>query len=796
MSSANPPSRRRARNPLLVAAVVMACVFQTHAATFPRERPERGCFPKPFDGQELDITPPGFCWWRAGKPGEMKYRLRVTAQSGKVAHESPITEWTAHVPERALPPGKYTWVVEAIDAAGKVADTWGPRRFTILPGAVEQPWIPATELLARIPRERPRLLFPKAQIPKIRATFETTRRGALASLKGEARRALTLDVPLEPDYDKAPTKSDQRLGYLEAFGRMRKYHDSGMRMLAMLHALEGDAAAGEKAKALLLGAAEWDPEGISSVMSQYGDEIGLGLAKAAPETYDWVYDMLTEPEREKAKQMLIARAEQLMRRLQKSDYLARPEESHNGRLPGYLVEHAIALAEEPRAAAWMDYAMRILMTVYPHWGGHDGGWAEGISYGTAYNGIYLVPLEALRVATGVDLWKRPFYREVRRFFSYCTSPVGDIRPFGDTENEPMRGNGGGLRSLLVFHANRYDDPATRWWADLLVPERQRGALEALPGMLFEDRVQPIRPDAAPNDAAFFGVGWAALHSSFLEPDRDLFVLFKCSPYGAVSHSHADQNSFAIMKGGRALAIPAGVRYPTHGSPFHTKYTQETMAHNAVLVDGKGQRNRDGSSGGRLAAFQSTPRFGYACGDATTCFDPPLQKNLRHALLVRPSIVCIVDELTAPAAMPCQWLLHAHNAFDLDEGAQALVSRKDPEAMTVRLFTPGGFAFHQTDAWPMDPKEGFPNARAPIPEKQWHFTAATRDKTPARRIAAVMLVNDGGLAPDCELTRDGDTIEIRDRTGGIEAVVRIRLRPDDGPALQASAGKETIDVFAP
>lgn len=774
--------------------MMLAAALHGGAATFPDTRPARACFPKPFDGQELDITPPGFCWWRAGKAGEVRYRLRVMGKSGAVAYESPVTEWTAHVPDRSLAPGQYTWLVEAIDASGKVADTWRPRRFTILPGALEQPWVPAEKLLARVPKEHPRLLFPKAQLPAIRATFETTRRGAIESLRGEAKRALKLDVPPEPDYDKAPTKADQRLGYLEAFGRMRKYHDSGMRVLAMRHALEGDAAAGEKAKAILLGAAEWDPEGISSVMSKYGDEIGLGLAKAAAETYDWVYDILSDDERAKVKQMLIARADQLMRRLQKSDYLFLSEESHNGRLPGYLVEHAIALAEEPRAAVWMDYAVRILMTVYPHWGGYDGGWAEGIPYGMAYNAIYLVPFESLRVATGLDLWKRPFYREVRRFFSYCTSPIGDIRPFGDMENDPMLGSGAGLRSLLLFHANRYDDPATRWWADLLVPERQREALGALPGLLFEDRVQPKRPDSAPNDAAFYGVGWAALHSDFLDPARDLFLLFKCSPYGSVSHSHADQNSFALMKGGRSLAIPAGVRYPTHGSPFHTEYTQQTMAHNAVLVDGQGQLGRGGE--GRLAAFQTTPRFGYACGDASGCYPTPMPRNLRHVLLARPSVVCIVDELAAPEAVPYQWLLHGHNAFELDEKAQTLLSRKDPEAMTVRLCTPGGFSFSQTDEWPMDPREGFPNAKAPVPDKQWHFTAATREKAAARRIAAILLVNENGRPPDCDVRQKGDTLEVRDRSGGGEAVIRIRLNPGDGPALEASAGKETLRAFAP
>ena len=59
----------------------------------------------------------------------------------------------------------------------------------------------------------------------------------------------------------------------------------------------------------------------------------------------------------------------------------------------------------------------------------------------------------------------------------------------------------------------------------------------------------------PSAALFRGIGWAGLHSALDNPQRDTFFLFKSSPFGSVSHSHADQNSFAIMKGGRALAIP-------------------------------------------------------------------------------------------------------------------------------------------------------------------------------------------------------------------------------------------------
>jgi hypothetical protein len=372
-------------------------------AGFPSSRPEGGSFSRPVDGEVLDISPPGFSWWRAAPRGKAQYRLKVMDARAAVVYQSPSIDDPVHVPDRVLPAGCYQWTVEAIDAAEKLLDVRPPRSFTITSDAIPQPWVPAKQLLARVPAEHPRLLFPRAQLEEIRATLATTRREAYESLRRQADAALRLEVPPEPDYDKLPDRAQQRLGYAATFARMRRYHDSGMVNLALMYLLSGQRQYGERAKAILLGAAEWDPEGISSVMSPYGDEVGLGLVKSAAETYDWIYDLLSPGERGKVKNMLLARADQMLRRLEKRDYLAAAEESHAGRLPGYLVQHAIALREEPRAEVWMDYALRAMLTVFPHWAGTDGGWAEGLSYGTAYNTIFIAPFESLRVATGFDL---------------------------------------------------------------------------------------------------------------------------------------------------------------------------------------------------------------------------------------------------------------------------------------------------------------------------------------------------------------------------------------------------------
>jgi hypothetical protein len=292
---------------------------------------------------------------------------------------------------------------------------------------------------------------------------------------------------------------------------------------------------------------------------------------------------------------------------------------------------------------------------------------------------------------------------------------------------------------------------------------------------------PQSPASLPQDAVFHGVGWAALHSNLARPADDLMVMFKSSPYGGVSHSYCDQNGFAILKGGKVLALPSGgTRYPQHGTPFHTEYTQQTRAQNAILVNGQGQVRAGSGHGGRIAAFESTKHLGYVCGDATAAYGTLLKVGRRHVLLVRPDVVVIVDDLEAPEPAEFQWLLHAWEKLELNEAAQTLVSKRAGAAMQVRLFTADPMRFTQSDAWPVEPKKGFPTARAPEPERRWHFSAGTRASSAARRIAAVMTIGAGNEKPDCRVREVGrNSIEVETSSPEGVATVKIDLSTGRG-----------------
>ena len=767
---------------------------------FPDKHPEGASYLHPREGQALDVSPPGFCWWRLldanGTPagvGTVSYRLIIRDEGGKTVYTSPLLADPVCVPDRALPEGKYVWTAEGLLPDGTVADTWPEHRFEILPNALAQPWKGAEALLARVPREHPRLLFLKKDLPQVKAELDGRRKEAFEHLKGAVKTAMKLEPMGEPDYDEIQDPAKRRIAYGKSFWVGRRHHESGMRPLAMMYLLTGDEQYAAKAKTLLMEITEWDPEGISSVMAPYGDEIGLGIAKAMPQTYDWLYEYLSPTERETVEKNLAARADQILRRLRdRSDFLYRSGESHNGRLIAYLGEFACCLAEHPRAPIWLDYSMRGQLTVFPHWGGSGGGWNEGIGYGRAYNNILLPPMESISRATGFDLWQRPFFKRVRYFFMYPIAVGGELQPYGDGEQGSINVGGYSHAALLRFHASKFKDPAVAWFADHVFHDKDGTPPKRryIPDLFAPPTVKADEPPAdLAQDRAFFGIGWAAMHSDITHPERDLFLTFKSSPYGGVSHSYADQNTFVVMKGGAALAALSGAYYPTYGAPFHADYTRQTESKNGILVNGEGQIVRKGWANGRLVDFRSMGHMTYALGDAANAYGERLSRFNRHVLFVKPSLIVIADDLEAPEASSFQWLLQGREAFSINEKTQSLVSHRKGKEMRVRLFTDGGFAFSQTDKWPIQPDKGYPGVKEKKPrgwpKPQHHFTAETHKKTKARRIAAVLFVPDetSGATEPPKIRQTGDGLTIQAAWPGLTAEVTVSL--GSGPVLKAT-----------
>ncbi len=723
---------------------------------FPSELPsERVLFPQPAGGAVAAITPPGFAWWRA--EGAAAYRLTILDRTGREIYRAEGLPDPVHLPDRALPPGDYAWDVEACDARGTTLARRGRWRFRVPEGVRAFPWQDPKEVLARVPDTHPRYMFLRDRLPEIRNTLRTTRRRAWEDVQARAEKYLSTPLPKPPEYHTYSDPARQRMGYTTYFRYLRGILDQAMSTMALAYVLSGNEKYGLAAKRIFLEVESWGLEGPMSVMARWGDEPGLSMAKHGHRVYDWLYDLFDESERRRARETTIGRARQVLARLKRADYLANPSESHNGRMIAYLSEYAVVLkGEAPDAVEWLDYSLRALTTFYPHWGGSDGGWAEGISYALAYNTIYLGALESLLAAADYDLYQRPFFRSVRKFFLYCTSPLGEVRPFGDGSDGPM---GGSASGLMRHFGRRLGDSASLWYA-----EQAGGSTgDPLISLLTEDTLKPEPPSALPSAAVFRGVGWAGLHSALDDPQRDTFIVFKSSPFGSVSHSHADQNAFCVLKGGRGLAIPSGYYGPSYGMPHHHEWTRQTKAHNSVLVDGHGQIVRTRKAAGRIAAFRHQRQLTYVCGDAARAYGGKLTKFLRHLVFLRPGVLVSLDELEAPQPAEFRWLLHAFERMELDEAARQVAASRRGATLAAKLACRHGLTFSQTDQFDTPFNEGNPPEYHQDRPNQWHFTARTAEKAATTRIAAAMVVRGPGEDFTTEWLAEPDRSGVRLRS---------------------------------
>ena len=477
-------------------------------------------FPRPLDGATVQITPPGLTWLPA--EGAADYRVEIRGDGGAPVYEKVVGADPVHLPDKVLEPGDYTWDVVALDDGGREAARRGEQRFSIAPGVPELPWPDPEELLARVPAGHSRLLYPKADLPEIRATLETTRKRSWQACLRAADRALDTDVPVSPDYHLREDRHEARLAYKDYFAYFRGFVDSNLMHLALGYLMTEEAKYADAAKRILLEIARWptDDADVTSVSAKWGDEPGLSFSKCAHFAYDWLYEALSDAEKALVLKMCEERAWQTYRRLKdRTNYLTCPGSSHDGRLIAYLSDMAIVMAGESEGATtWLEYSLRALTTIYPHWAGHEGGWAEGTPYGLWYNGFYIPAFEGLRQTTGFDLWQRPFFRNVRYFFFYCTAVRGEIRPFGDSAETGGPGvkGGSGYANLMWHHAHRFSDPHMGWWVNQIRGWSGGGDRTSL---LFEDEPPSAPPTDLPQSRAFRGVGWAGLHGDLADPER-------------------------------------------------------------------------------------------------------------------------------------------------------------------------------------------------------------------------------------------------------------------------------------
>ncbi|HLA39363.1 MAG TPA: heparinase II/III-family protein, partial [Candidatus Glassbacteria bacterium] len=377
------------------------------------------------------------------------------------------------------------------------------------------------------------------------------------------------------------------------------------------------------------------------------------------------------------------------------------------------------------------------------------------------------------------------------FAVYFHPPYAKRGGFGDHgESGPNRPE----KLMLLKYANALRDPVLYWQSEQITPsdgiESKLQVRKEDPDWLewfVEDvfsvlipspvGLEPKSPAGMPGSKWLRDIGWVGMHSALGDAANDVWALFKSSRYGSFSHSHADQNSFQLNAYGQPLLIDSGY-YPWFGSPHHNLWTRQTRAHNAVLVNGRGQASSSMAAAGNIGQYQYAGKLTLAVGDATAAYnvpmgestveqwreilkDLPLPPSGPRATAARRALafsgegdkawLAVSDYVAAESPTRFQFLLHALDKLELDQAGGSVVVTNGPARCLVKIVSTGSLAFSQNDRFYTPPEERYEGAA-----NQWHFTAETTEDAPfARFVALAVPFRAGEPLPEVKEATEGN-----------------------------------------
>ncbi|MFY0679908.1 MAG: DUF4962 domain-containing protein [Thalassovita sp.] len=590
-------------------------------------------------------------------------------------------------PSKPLNPGVYDWRYRTNCPETGPSEWSAQRRFCV---DADTAVSPADIDLEKIRAARPRLAIAPNAHRDLRRTKDSLPEWVQFQ-RDSVTAWMTIDIPAEP----ARYPDDKRVAAL-----WRKSYITcqemlyGIRNLAIAGVLNDDAAMIARAKDWVLTLAAWDCDGATS--RSYNDEAAFRCATALAWGYDWLHDALSEAERQQVKTALIARGRDVARHVQQSSRIdSFPYDSHAVRaVSAVMLPVGLALAgEDDEGDGWLDFATSYLTGPFSAWGDGAGGWAEGIHYWTTAMCYALEALVVLRNVSGLDLFQRPFFRKTGAFPLYCRpawtkrATFGDDSTLGDAPSPKIARN---MRLLALAtqtaefagYADQIEQTSTSdhkayynygWWDfafDDVLAAASFGRMTGRPA------------PAEPSMKVFPDVGWASLQTRMDDPAAQIHCVFKSSPFGAISHSHADQNAFCLSAFGEDLLVQSG-HYVAHNSSMHRNWRRQTLSKNALLIDGQGQYGGDDkllakTASGAILGHGQGAGHRWVVGDATAAYrslTPSITRVQRHMHMVFGASVIVVDFVEAETPVSLTWLGHTFGALRLGELAATVQGDK-------------------------------------------------------------------------------------------------------------------------
>ena len=749
-----------------------------------------------FDGYRYE---PGYLY---------RGRLSMAADfTGPTTYTSPWREWTFFNRHQALKEGTWYWQYGKLnEQTGD--ETWSdPIAFTIS-GRERHFVVPAfADIKSNVPTGHPRVLATGEEIGKL-AFPEPDRSHFIEKMRAEidAQLPASLIYADQTVLAKKRAALDDASYYRFIDKRTKEIYRGHKRRLESIikaYLITGEAVFRQTA----LSRFEYLESQYRTIVERklnndFTDGYFINLSASI---YDNFYDYLSAEQRDTIRQRLV--------KVQRDTYhhfLHHPElvlfNSHTWQkhLTTFMLTSLILMHEVPEADTWFEYVYNLWSMRAPAMG-NDGGWAPGNGYFDANKETLIIMPVLLGRLTGVNYFDHPWYRGAGAYFLYTATPGHLAGGFGDNA-DVKREN---AADFIEVHSQITGDPYSRLYTDIVAglgDPAARGVPKAtdtestLPIGLSENenlywymnRALPQwrRSGEAVNlskGKVFPSTGAVGMHTHIDQPENNLSLVFRSSPFGGVGHTQASQNAFNIQYGGEPLFFRTGY-YSSWADPHSLLSYRHTRAHNSILVDGKGQPFTPPGYGW-MPRFASGQRLAYALGDASNAYsgtahrnsvqrmldrwqfaldeangfgDPGLTRFRRHIAMVDDLIV-IYDELAAQTPVQWSWLVKSRTGLSVDGNVYTATNSKGQGKLW--LYSGDQLQSEVSDQFFSPPVDWLGNGakRGVDYVNQWHGTSKTAQRQRSRFLAVIKVGPQGEalgqpqVVSEGTLTLDGWTI---------------------------------------
>ena len=337
------------------------------------------------------------------------------------------------------------------------------------------------------------------------------------------------------------------------------------------------------------------------VKSKYAGTIG-NMMRGFATGYDMFGEFLTDQERAAVFQASKLLVEHFLATAEKYSTLWRPYHNYCGVCGGDAGALALQLQDMDKELS-RAYTARVVYIIKDWlWKGFDeqGAYFEGVDYGTYGLENVFVFADGLKRGGGEDLFEHPTLKKLVNWYALSMLP-GEKNT--DARNDSSYDNPG---TILLKLASEHKNGVAVW---LYAPEG--GDKEFFLRLVWSSDIKPVSPTEAgmPLAEHFKGRGLCIWRTGWEK--HDVMFSIESGQFYPITHNQADKGHFSLYGFGYRWACDPG-----YGCNQNPEGRCQTVAHNCILVDGKGQSISGAGMGnnGKILVYDNNATYGYALAD--------------------------------------------------------------------------------------------------------------------------------------------------------------------------------------